>query len=185
MYDRIDPAYNEANIALLEKRLGRDISIFIAGDQHHYRRYEATDGSRTQKITSGGGGAFLHPTHTGRWGRDLGTVTEEATDGHGVRSGRSFAQVTCFPSEQESRRLCWRTLVFPYLRGNASWSFGLVTAVLYWLGTLALLGRMDHFPLQPSGGAAPHVRSVRRWRRSRDGRWRPASAAPSRLSGSC
>ena len=140
MYQGIDPAYSESNLALLEKRLGKDVSVFIAGDQHHYRRYEAKDG--TQKITSGGGGAFLHPTHTGRWGRDLRTITEEAAAEHGVQSGRTFRQVTCFPSEDVSRKLCWHTLIFPYLRRNASWSFGLVTALFYWLSTLALLGGM-------------------------------------------
>jgi hypothetical protein len=148
MYQGMDPAYSESNLALLEKRLGKDVSVFIAGDQHHYRRYEAQDG--TQKITSGGGGAFLHPTHTGRWGRDLCTITEEAAAEHGVQSGRAFRQVTCFPSEDVSRKLCWRTLIFPYLRGNASWSFGLVTGLFYWLSTLALLGNVARFPLQPS-----------------------------------
>ena len=151
MYQGMDPAYSESNLALLEKRLGKDVSVFIAGDQHHYRRYETEDG--TQKITSGGGGAFLHPTHTGRWGRDLRTITEEASAEHGVQSGRTFRQVTCFPSEDVSRKLCWRTLIFPYLRGNASWSFGLVTALFYWLSTLALLGNVERFPLQPSAHA--------------------------------
>ena len=146
MYKGMDPAYSESNLALLEKRLGKDVSVFIAGDQHHYRRYEAEDG--TQKITSGGGGAFLHPTHTGWWGRDLRTITEEAAAEHGVQSGRAFRRVTCFPSEDVSRKLCWRTLIFPYLRGNASWSFGLVTALFYWLSTLALLANTERFPLQ-------------------------------------
>ena len=40
----------------------------MAGDQHHYSRYEhrGADDSEigpTHKITAGGGGAFLHPTH--------------------------------------------------------------------------------------------------------------------------
>jgi hypothetical protein len=35
--------------------------LSISGDSHHYARYESADG--TQKITAGGGGAFLHPTH--------------------------------------------------------------------------------------------------------------------------
>ena len=42
-----------------EKRL--TIPILISGDTHHYSRYVANDG--TQFVTSGGGGAFLHPTH--------------------------------------------------------------------------------------------------------------------------
>lgn len=77
-------------------------------------------------------------------------IKEEAAAGHGLRSGRAFQQVTCFPSEDISRKLCWRTLIFPYLRGNASWSFGLVTALFYWLSTLELLGSIERFPLQPA-----------------------------------
>jgi hypothetical protein len=153
----LDPAYTESNLALLEKRLQKGVAVFIAGDQHHYRRYEATDGSGCQKITAGGGGAFLHPTHTGRWGTDLQTIKEEeAADGYGLRSGRTFRQITCslFPTEEESRRLCWRTLVFPYLPGNASRTFGVVTAALYWLSTLAFMGNLERFPFQREGQVA-------------------------------
>ena len=38
-----------------------EVKAFIAGDLHHYRRFADADG--VQKITAGGGGAFLHPTH--------------------------------------------------------------------------------------------------------------------------
>ena len=38
------------------------IPIVLSGDTHHYSRYGGNDGV-TQFITSGGGGAFLHPTH--------------------------------------------------------------------------------------------------------------------------
>ncbi len=41
--------------------LKRKISVFVAGDLHCYRRHEGADG--VQKITWGGGGAFLRPTH--------------------------------------------------------------------------------------------------------------------------
>jgi len=49
-------------IEFLEKQLGNRLAVVIAGDVHHYRRIAALDG--TQRITAGGGGAFLHPTHT-------------------------------------------------------------------------------------------------------------------------
>jgi hypothetical protein len=41
---------------------GVKIPIVLSGDTHHYSRYVGDDGV-TQFITSGGGGAFLHPTH--------------------------------------------------------------------------------------------------------------------------
>ncbi len=54
--------YLENNLEYLqEKVFGRRICLFLAGDLHHYRRHEGPDGRH--KITAGGGGAFLHPTH--------------------------------------------------------------------------------------------------------------------------
>lgn len=132
-YKGLDPTYTEKNLRVLEKRLGRKVAVFIAGDLHHYRRHYATDGSGTQKITAGGGGAFLHPTHAGRRGKDLSTIIDE--DGRVFR----MAEQT-FPPAKESSRLTWRNLYFPYLKGNASWKFGLVTAALYLLMTLHHVG---------------------------------------------
>ena len=40
---------------------GAHLRICLSGDRHHYVRYEATDGA--QRITAGGGGAYLSPTH--------------------------------------------------------------------------------------------------------------------------
>ncbi len=51
---------------LEEEAFGRRIKVFLAGDQHHYRRHALPDDS-VQKITAGGGGAFLHPTHGWRY----------------------------------------------------------------------------------------------------------------------
>jgi hypothetical protein len=52
------------NIAWSAINAKRDlqIPIVLSGDTHHYSRYSGSDGV-TQFITSGGGGAFLHPTH--------------------------------------------------------------------------------------------------------------------------
>ena len=44
-------------------RLGQDrIAMRLAGDLHHYMRF-GSSGSVPPLVTSGGGGAFLHPTH--------------------------------------------------------------------------------------------------------------------------
>jgi hypothetical protein len=40
---------------------GHTIPLLLSGDTHHYSRYVGKD--ERQFITSGGGGAFLHPTH--------------------------------------------------------------------------------------------------------------------------
>jgi len=135
----MDPNYNESNLKLLEKRLGKSVAVFIAGDLHHYRRHEAADKS-TQKITAGGGGAFLHATHSGILGKKLDVLVEK-----GLRENeeRVFNLRGCFPSTSESSKLTWRNLIFPYLKGNASRTFGLVTAALYLLLTLSVLSRID------------------------------------------
>lgn len=139
-YEGLDPNYNESNLKLLEKRLGRGVAVFIAGDLHHYRRHESLDQS-TQKIIAGGGGAFLHPTHEGRRGKNLDVLIEKSIDG--LLNDRTFKLKACFPPKKVSARLCWLNLWFPYLKGNASWTFGLVTAALYLIMTLSVIARMD------------------------------------------
>jgi hypothetical protein len=144
MYEHLDSNYSESNLAFLEETLGKRVAVFIAGDLHHYRRHEATDKSSTQKITAGGGGAFLHPTHTGLLGTDV-SLLEEKT------SGRVFQKKACFPPEKVSRRLSWRNLVFPYLRGNQSRAFGFLTAGLYLLTTLAVVSDFRHIEQTATG----------------------------------
>lgn len=112
MYQEIDSEINERNLHFLEHQvLGKKVSIFLAGDQHHYRRHQAPDGS--QKITAGGGGAFLHPTH--------GDDVSELEDAY---------QLKCsYPSVEQSRQLAWKNWLFPLY----NWKFGLVPAVFYFL----------------------------------------------------
>jgi hypothetical protein len=148
MYEHLDSSISESNLAFLEKMLGKKIAVFIAGDIHHYRRHEATDESSTQKITAGGGGAFLHPTHMGHFGKQVSRLEEKS-------SGRTFQKKVAFPSEEVSRKLCWRNLVFPYLKGNQSWTFGFLTAGLYLLITLAVVSDFKHIEQTANG-----IRSV-------------------------
>jgi len=121
LYGDYDAAvYNEGNLAFLERHvLGKRVSVFLAGDLHHYRRHEAVDG--TQKITAGGGGAFLHPTH----GLDVATIEER--DDKGLPTGRLFKLRQSWPSARTSRRLCWRNIVFAYWNPR----FGVAPAALY------------------------------------------------------
>ena len=153
-YEGIDPNYSEGNLKLLEKRLGKSVAVFIAGDLHHYRRHEARDQS-TQKITAGGGGAFLHPIHVGRFaGKNFETIFERepgeedftAADADKLPKDRVFDLKGRFPSTAESRRVCWRNLLFPFFvfKGNQSWTFGLVIALLYWLIGLSMITNIDN-----------------------------------------
>jgi hypothetical protein len=109
-------SYLENNLEYLqEKVLGRRISIFLAGDLHHYRRHE--DATGRQKITAGGGGAFLHPTH--------------APSAPVLRDGYTLQK--SFPDEKTSRKLARKNLL---LIRYSPW-FGLMTGALYLLLALA------------------------------------------------
>jgi hypothetical protein len=48
----------------IEELLGAHLVLVLAGDSHHYARYAPKTGAPgPQRITCGGGGAFLHGTH--------------------------------------------------------------------------------------------------------------------------
>jgi hypothetical protein len=118
------------NVDFLESPLvfGDRVKVWLAGDLHHYRRYALRDDSR-QKITAGGGGAFLHPTHAMR--------SEDLPSG--------FERKTTFPDEKTSRRIGWRTLLFPALNG----SFGALTAGLWVILYVAVAESLATTPPAP------------------------------------
>lgn len=111
------------------------VAVYIAGDRHYYRRHEevrsksdaSSDGSPRQKITAGGGGAFLHPTHNEKLDR-IGKK-------HPYRLKKSF------PDPAVSRRLGYWNLLFPLWN---PW-FGSVTAVLYLLTARAFLSDIGRY----------------------------------------
>ncbi len=113
-YADLDPEYNENNLRYFEKvlqRKGAAIVAYVAGDLHHYRRHANPEGA--QKITAGGGGAFLHPTHA--------PEAAKLDGGFDLRSA--------YPPESTSRRLTWRNLLFPFINPK----FGLAMGSLYFL----------------------------------------------------
>lgn len=101
----------------LLREQGVEIKAYIAGDLHHYRRFEAGDGSLVQKITSGGGGAFLHPTHD-----------YDFTKRDKKNKSKGFNWKKNYPSYQKSKHLDWQNL-FGFLFNNKT--FGILTAVIY------------------------------------------------------
>jgi hypothetical protein len=60
-----EPSY--ANLAYFEDELLKGtkakLAVVVSGDKHHYARYEDVASGTRQRITSGGGGAYLFPTH--------------------------------------------------------------------------------------------------------------------------
>ena len=115
--------------------IGLTVPVLLSGDTHHYSRYSAADGK--QFITSGGGGAFLHPTHqlkdkvSVKWmevEKQLSLTTSPAA-GH-AETGTA----ACYPSKAASRRLVWRNLLFAL----TNWDFSMLMGTIYWLMAIGL-----------------------------------------------
>jgi hypothetical protein len=166
------------NLAFIERTLlrprGIDLRLTLAGDLHHYTRYThqglATDGASdddgdgegtgegsddvegggaTHKITSGGGGAFLHPTHDLR--RDVEIVVDPDDPGDRV----TYRMEAAYPTRRASRWQALRALELPWRNP----SFMVVPAVL----NVALLWA-NQFGLRSLGGTdEPFSSAGARW----------------------
>ena len=123
----LDPDVTDANARFVEEKLfGNRVRVSLAGDLHHYRRHERPDGR--QKITAGGGGAFLHPTH--------------APDSRQLADG--FECKKAFPDSDSSKRMAFKNLLFPFLNPT----FGLVTGLGYMLVAWTLMSGVIEPQLQ-------------------------------------
>jgi hypothetical protein len=134
LFDETDLLYLRDEIFA---RRGVQMTLFLAGDNHHYRRHEEIAPVHVQapiqKITSGGGGAFLHPTHD----EDVTLLEEERVSPDEPR--RRFALKSSYPSPRQSRRLAFGNLLFAF----HSPRFGLVPAAVYgmtvWMVSAAMV----------------------------------------------
>jgi hypothetical protein len=117
---------------------GLTIPVLISGDTHHYSRYVAEDG--TQFITSGGGGAFLHPTHHLEENIELNWMNGKkrlSLPKVGTASENGEAAYSCYPSMDVSRRLTWGNLWFAV----TNWDFSILMAAIYWVVGIAVSSR--------------------------------------------
>ncbi len=121
------------NLAYLERAVmrpaGLDLKLTVAGDVHHYSRYvhEGTDEiGPTHKITSGGGGAFLHPTH------DLPRAASIGVDPDDPDDVADYTVVARYPSPRRSRLLSLRALTLPLRNPSFVVVPGLVNLALLW-----------------------------------------------------
>lgn len=122
LFDETDLLYLRDEIFA---RRGVRMSVFLSGDYHHYRRHEEaaprSPSAPIQKITSGGGGAFLHPTHD----EDVSLLEEERVTPDEPR--RAFALKASYPSPRTTRRLAYGLLLLPF----KSPRFGFVPSAIY------------------------------------------------------
>jgi hypothetical protein len=132
------PSY--ANLAFFEEEMlagtGATLAVVVSGDLHHYCRYEDRAGGR-QRITSGGGGAYLYPTHHMRGELRL-------QEGPTVVD---YDLKAVYPPKSKSQRLRWKAAWRLPLR---NWRLLRVFAAFYFL-----LGLMLQVPVRkailPSG----------------------------------
>jgi hypothetical protein len=114
---------------------GVQVKAFIAGDLHHYRRFEDSNG--VQKITAGGGGAFLHPTHDYKFARKIDEMKKDEK-----KSYKGFRLAGEYPQYDVSKGLDWGN--FKFIFNNKT--FGIMTAAIYFVLALMVHGdlRDDH-----------------------------------------
>ena len=118
-----------AGIALKAGR-GHTILVLLSGDTHHYSRYVGKDDR--QYVTSGGGGAFLHPTHQLEQDVSLRFVNQREALKLGTMPHHSNPQETtaaAYPSFETSRILTLRNAFFAF----SNWDFSLLMGAIYFL----------------------------------------------------
>ncbi|MEV6413149.1 metallophosphoesterase [Kribbella sp. NPDC051718] len=90
--------------------MGGVTRVMLSGDSHHYARYAERDGSG-QRITSGGGGAFLSATHLLPSSLTLPPKVSRVAD---VNEVATFDRVATYPTARESARLAKGIYKLPF-----------------------------------------------------------------------
>ncbi len=112
------------NLAYVERNLVPDhceAVLMISGDSHHYARYRSDTGR--EKITAGGGGAFLSATHTLQKEVDVPTAPDGDLSRHELQR--------CYPDARTSSRLAWRALALPFRNPSFMWVPGILHVLLF------------------------------------------------------
>ena len=90
--------HSDRDVEYLEREViqpcGAQLLLYLKSGRHHYARYEEEDGTR-QHITSGGGGAFLHPTHS----------LPDRMELPGAEGAITYRRAGTYPSPAVSKRL--------------------------------------------------------------------------------
>jgi hypothetical protein len=105
------------------------LRLSLSGDLHHYNRYAADGGD--EKITAGGGGAYLYPTH--RLPDHVDLPPTESRD-PAKRPPVRYRRAACYPERSTCLRLRWG--VFREVFRNPG--FPIIPAALYLLLGVAI-----------------------------------------------
>ena len=136
------------NLAQFQRQIvepsGATVAVTLSGDLHHYARYAAEEGLG-EKITAGGAGAYLYPTHN---------LPERIAWPEGGRDV-AYRLRSVFPDRARSRRLRAGVLLAPV----ANPGFVVMAAVV-----VLLFGWLIQFAVRTPGetfGSAMHHASFR------------------------
>lgn len=133
------PSYETMEFAAqIAQKADRNLKVvaLLSGDHHHYARYSSTD-LGTQFITSGGGGAFLHPTHQlkdtidAEW---LGVPGKLLLKTEPSENHEPSDTEACYPKRDQSRALLKGDLWFPITNPE----FCLLVGIFYALFALII-----------------------------------------------
>ena len=121
---RMDESYDR--LRYFEEELihqnGFELVATLSGDLHHYSRYADVKSGQEghQRIVSGGGGAFLHPTHN--LSDRLQKIEEEQLELKRI-----------YPDKETSRKLALNNLRFPYYNASFSFFLGAFYLLMAWV----------------------------------------------------
>jgi len=169
------------NVRVLEKTAidpyNHTHKVGLAGDLHTYARYESHEaGQARHRFISGGGGAYLYPTHSLPERFDLPEQERP------VRYGRK----SVFPSLRDSKFLSWRALLFPFMNRAFAFFIGALYLVVAWSlqQTSIVLEGITAFDTDPD--KKTYIQAIGgwsfdKWRMVLDKTWHFATVSPSTL----
>ena len=144
----------------LIRESGARVALVLSGDLHHFCHYvqvkRDAQGHRTHRITSGGGGAYLFPTH--QMPGEI-ALPERGHEAQEEKEVRYRLRSTTFPSENDSRRLGRGVWLLPFRNWSFTALMGGIYALFGWtstnavgvlLGLLILLGSYKFASTQTS-----------------------------------
>nr|MDQ3579731.1 hypothetical protein [Actinomycetota bacterium] len=129
-----DEIHSDRDVEYLEREIirpsGAQVLLYLKSGKHYYSRYEQDEGPR-HHIESGGGGAFLHPTHN----------LPERVELPGADGDTTYRRACTYPSATESRRLRKLIWLMPAYNIPLAAVFGTVQVLLAFMLGLHLDNR--------------------------------------------
>ncbi len=141
-------AFTLDRITSLAYQKGAKVMVQLAGDVHNYQHYEIPKKTKqSQKyvrhhIVSGGGGAFLHPTHSFHLGDEKNPKTDP---------------VSVYPEPQKSQDLTNGLFWFALKHKGMSAFIGGLYMAFFWQSGLQLESNNDNFWLFPVQHMGPFI----------------------------